>query len=177
MKTLGFAWGVGGILLLLVYAIMRLGPMALELASFELHNTHWIALAFSILYMAYAEGYKGFHRAFAPRVVARANYLSLNPKPVHVALAPVFCMGYIFATRRRKLLSFGLSAMILSFVLIVRLLPQPWRGIVDAGVVTGLMFGIFSIAYYLVQLMWFPERPQVDVEIPESHRLDYTPDV
>lgn len=176
LKALGFAWGVGGIVLLLVYAIFRLGPMALELASFELHNTHWIALGVSVLYMAYAEGYKGFHRAFAPRVVARANYLSLNPKPFHVALAPVFCMGYIFATRRRKLMSFGLTAMILCFVLIARLLPQPWRGIVDAGVVTGLMLGIASIIYYIVLLMWDPERTQVDVEIPESSQLDYKPD-
>lgn len=177
LKALGFAWGVGGIVLLLVYAVFRLGPMALELATFELHNTHWIALVISVVYMAYAEGYKGFHRAFAPRVVARASYLSLNPRPVHVALAPVFCMGYIFATKRRKLMSFGLSAMILCFVLIARMLPQPWRGIVDAGVVTGLMLGIASIGYYLVQLMWYPEREQVDVEIPESHVIDCKPDV
>jgi hypothetical protein len=176
LKTLGFAWGIGGIVLLLVYAVVRLGPMALELTTFELQSTQWIALVGSVLYMAYAEGYKGFHLAFAPRVVARANYLSMNPRPLHVILAPIFCMGYIFATRRRKILSFGLSAMILSFVLIVRLLPQPWRGIVDAGVVTGLMLGIVSIVYYLVQFIWHPERPQVDADIPESHGLDYPPD-
>jgi len=176
LKTLGFAWGIGGIILVLVYAVVRLGPLALELATFELQNIHWIALGVSILYMAYAEGYKGFHLAFAPRVVARANYLSLNPRPLHIALAPIFCMGYIFATRRRKIMSFGLSAMILSFVLIVRLLPQPWRGIVDAGVVTGLILGIISIVYYLLQFIWHPERPQVDTDIPESHRLGYTQD-
>ncbi len=138
MKTLGFAWGIGGIVLLLLYAVVRLGPMALELSALELQQIHWFALAVSVLYMAYAEGYKGFFLAFAPRVIARATYLQANPRPLHILLAPVFCMGYIYATRKRKLLSFGLTGMIVCFVLLVRLLPQPWRGIVDAGVVTGL---------------------------------------
>lgn len=141
--------------------------MALELSSFELERVHWIMLGVSILYMAYAEGYKGFHLAFAPRVVARASYLSANPRMLHILLAPVFCMGYIHATKRRKLLSFGLTSMIICFVLIVRLLPQPWRGIVDAGVVTGLIFGIGSIAFFLMQRLRFPDRLQVAIDLPE----------
>lgn len=141
--------------------------MAFELTSLELGLVHWSALVVSIVYMAYAEGYKGFHRGFAPRVVARASYLSANPKLLHVIFAPVFCMGYIHATRRRKLLSFGLTSMIVCFVLIVRLLPQPWRGIVDAGVVTGLMLGIISILFFLLQGLRFPEREQVAIDLPE----------
>jgi hypothetical protein len=42
--------------------------------------------------------------------------------------------------------------MIVCFVLLVRMLPQPWRGLVDAGVVAGLIFGVGSIFYYLLQL-------------------------
>ena len=42
--------------------------------------------------------------------------------------------------------------MIISFVLLVRLLPQPWRGIVDVGVVAGLVVGVLSIFYYVLQL-------------------------
>lgn len=141
--------------------------MALELSSFDLGRMHWFALAVSVFYMAYAEGYKGFHRAFAPRVVARASYLSANPRPLHMLLAPVFCMGYIYATRKRKLLSFALTSMIVCFVLLVRLLPQPWRGIVDAGVVTGLVLGIASILYFLWQRLRYPERPGVEVDVPE----------
>lgn len=141
--------------------------MAFELASFDLGQIHWFALGFSICYMGYAEGYRGFHRAFAPRVVARASYLKAHPRPLHVVLAPVFCMGYIYATRKRKLLSFGLSSMIVCFVLLVRLLPQPWRGIVDAGVVTGLVLGIVSILYFLLQLVRYPQRPGVGADVPE----------
>ncbi len=153
--------------MLLLFAVVRLGPMALELFALELQPLHWFALAVSVLYMAYAEGYKGFHLAFAPRVVARASYLQANPRPLHIMLAPVFCMGYIYATRKRKLLSFGLTGMIICFVLLVRLLPQPWRGIVDAGVVTGLVVGIASILYFLLQRLRYPERPGVGVDVPK----------
>lgn len=153
--------------MLLLFAVVRLGPMALELSALELQQIHWFALAVSILYMAYAEGYKGFYLAFAPRVIARATYLQANPRPLHVLLAPVFCMGYIYATRKRKLLSFGLTGMIVCFVLLVRLLPQPWRGIVDAGVVTGLILGIASILYFLAQRLRYPERPGVGADVPE----------
>ncbi|MDP2141079.1 MAG: hypothetical protein Q8L20_09725 [Gammaproteobacteria bacterium] len=172
MKTLGFAWGIGGILLLLLFAVVRLGPMALELATVELQQLHWFSLAVSILYMAYAEGYKGFHLGFAPRVVARASYLSANPRPLHILLAPAFCMGYIYATPKRKLLSFGLTGMIICFVLLVRLLPQPWRGIVDAGVVTGLVLGMASIVYFLLQRLCFPEEAvnAVATDVPEQSR-------
>ena len=154
-------------MLLLLFAVIRLSPMALELSKLELEQFHWVMLGVSILYMAYAEGYKGFHLAFAPRVVARASYLSANPRPLHIVLAPIFCMGYIHASKRRKLLSFGLTSMIIFFVLIVRLLPQPWRGIVDAGVVTGLILGIASIGYFLLQRLRFPDRRQVAIDLPE----------
>lgn len=152
MRSIGFIWGVGGILLLLVFAIVRLGGVALELGNYQLNLWHWLIALVWIAYMAWAEGYKGFHLAFAPRVVARASYLAAHPKPLHVLLAPAFCMGYIHATSRRRIMSIALTCMIVCFVLLARLLPQPWRGIVDTGVVTGLVFGVGSIVYYLLQL-------------------------
>ncbi|MDO8907058.1 MAG: hypothetical protein Q7W55_01015 [Pseudohongiella sp.] len=152
MRSLGFIWGVGGILLLLLFAIVRLGGVALELTAFSLTLWQWLIMVVWLGYMVWAEGYKGFHLAFAPRVVVRASYLADNPKALHVLLAPLFCMGYIHATPRRRLMSIALSCMIVSFVLLARMLPQPWRGIVDVGVVAGLVFGVGSIVYYLLQL-------------------------
>ncbi|MEX0740018.1 MAG: hypothetical protein WD071_11810 [Pseudohongiella sp.] len=170
MRTFGFIWGVGGIVLLLTFAIVRLGGVALELGDYSL--AIWqrgLALVW-FLYMVWAEGYKGFHLAFAPRVVVRADYLARHPRPLHVLFAPLYCMGYIHATTRRRLLSIALTTMIICFVFIVRMLPQPWRGMVDAGVVAGLMVGVASILYYLVRLRRdgvasLPVPPDVPVRV------------
>lgn len=140
--------------------------MALELENSPMSVIHWLALVFSVIYMAYAEGYKGFHLGFAPRVVVRARYLADNPRPLHVLLAPLFCMGYIYATRKRQVLSIALTIMIVCFVLIARSMPQPWRGIVDAGVVVGLTLGVASIAYFLIISSHDPARLKVSAEVP-----------
>lgn len=168
MRFLGFVWGVGGILLLLSFAIVRLGAMVLELADYRLSLLQWTLAAAWLVYMIWAEGYKGFYKAFAPRVVVRASYLSSHPRPLHILLAPLFCMGYIHATPRRRYLSLGLTAMIVCFVLLARMLPQPWRGIVDAGVVAGLMLGVASIGYFLLLLRRGPEKLPVAADVPVS---------
>ena len=166
MRTLGFAWGIVGVLLLLSFAIFRLAPIAFELGDLQLSAVHWASLAFSIVYMAYAEGYKGFHRGFSPRVIQRANYLRENPRWHHVLLAPAFCMGYIYATRSRQILSIGLTLVVMGFVVVARQLPQPWRGILDAGVVTGLSLGIMSILYFLLNSLRTPGFITVSPEVP-----------
>lgn len=140
--------------------------MALELENSPMNLLHYSALAFSVIYMAYAEGYKGFHLGFAPRVVVRARYLAAHPRPIHVMFAPLFCMGYIYATRKRQILSFALTLMIVCFVLIARMMPQPWRGILDAGVVVGLSLGVLSIAYFLIVSTTNPSRLSISAEVP-----------
>jgi|TARA_B110000908_G_scaffold113131_1_gene132645 GT2 family glycosyltransferase len=142
--------------------------MALELVNSSMSQLHWLALAFSVIYMAYAEGYKGFHLGFAPRVVVRARYLADNPRALHVLLAPLFCMGYIYATRKRQIVSFALTVMIICFVLIARSMPQPWRGILDAGVVVGLSLGVLSIAYFLIISSIDPARLTISAEVPDD---------
>ena len=166
LGLLGFGWGIGGVLLMLLFAVYRLTPMAMELSALSLTSLHWFALLFSVVYMAYAEGYKGFHKSFAPRVVVRARYLKKHASPGKAVLAPLFCMGFIYATRKRMILSLSLTLMIICFVVIVRMLPQPWRGIVDAGVVTGLMFGVTSILYYLIQSFVRPELLTISPDVP-----------
>lgn len=172
VKVIGFTWGIGGIILLLLFAIYRLAPLALALESFPMTVLHWIALIFSVIYMAYAEGYKGFHLGFAPRAVLRAIYLKEHPKAAHVLMAPIFCMGFIYSTRKRQFLSIALTLMIVCFIMLVRLLPQPWRGILDAGVVVGLSIGVISILYFIYQAWKNPEIFSVTAEVPgDSWRL------
>ncbi|MCH7814975.1 MAG: hypothetical protein IIC60_00250 [Proteobacteria bacterium] len=166
VRVFGFAWGVGGVLCLLLFAVFRLAPIALDLENSPMSKWHWLVLIFSVVYMAYAEGYKGFHRGFAPRVVMRASYLHDNPRIDHILLAPLFCMGYIYTTKKRKLVSFGLTIMIICFILIAGILPQPWRGILDAGVVVGLSIGIGSILYFLIIAKSKPELIGASAEVP-----------
>ena len=168
MKVLGFTWGVGGVLLLLLFAIYRLAPMALALEDSTMTLLHWTVLTFFVAYMAYTEGYKGFHHGFAPRLVIRAIYLRNNPRILHVLLAPLFCMGYIYATRKRKIISIGHTLMIICFILIARILPQPWRGIIDAGVVVGLSIGIISITYFIFLAILNPQAIEISAELSDD---------
>lgn len=140
----GAIWGVGGFCLLLVFTITRLTPITLEAFDYTWAWNHWASMIFNTLIMAYYEGYKGFQKGFSPRIAARARYLKLNPKPLHILLAPLFCAGYFYANKRRQLSIILLTLFIIIAVMLVGELRQPWRGIVDAGVVLGLTWGLVS---------------------------------
>ena len=147
-NTIGIAgsvWAVTGFSLLILFAVFRLGKIAFNSLNHGLQWYHWLALLLSIIIMAYSEGYRGFQQKFSPRFAARCLHLSQNPKALHVCLAPLFCMGFFHTTRARKIATFALSLMILCFVQIAHLLPDPWRGILDLGVVTGLIWGLASL--------------------------------
>jgi hypothetical protein len=139
------AWGVTGVSLLLGWAIVRLTPVAWRAMAAPLAPLQWAALIGIVLAMAFFEGYRGFQRNFSPRVAARARHLSLHPTPLRAALAPLFCIGYFGAPRSRRVASTALSAGIVVLVVTVRRLDQPWRGIIDAGVVVGLAWGLAAL--------------------------------
>ncbi len=167
MGLIGLVWGAGGVVLLLGSALFRLYPHARELCGIPLERHHWAALLASLLVLGYVKGYKGLHRGFSPRVAARALYLKNNPTLLRVLLAPFFCMGYFHATRKRKIISFAMTAMIVGLILLVRTLEQPWRGIVDAGVVLGLGWGLVSICWFTLQAL-FGKGFDVSPEVPDA---------
>lgn len=150
LGTLGQVWGVVGVLCLLGSAVYRLTPYAIDALSSPLTTVQWVLLVIYVAFMAHAEGYKGFQKQFSPRVVARARWLGDHPTLLRVALAPAFCMGLFHATRKRLIVSWVISAMVITLILLVKLLDQPWRGIVDAGVVVGLTWGIIALLAWLV---------------------------
>ncbi len=160
-------WGIGGLTLLLSSAVYRLTPWAIELFSYELHWQHWLALAVNVFFMAYSEGYRGFQQGFSPRVAARAKYLRDNPNPLHTVLAPLFCMGFLHATRKRKIISTALTLGIIILIVLVRMLSQPWRGIVDFGVVLGLTWGIVSMLIFAFKA-FTDESFDHSPEVPEA---------
>jgi hypothetical protein len=157
-------WGVTGVALLLGSAVYRMTPLALAAFAVPFRWYHWLALTACLLFMINAEGVRGFQQRFSPRVAARARYLREHPRLFHIILAPFFCMGYFHATRRRKIISLSLTAGIFVLVLVVQHVPQPWRGIIDAGVVAGLAWGLLSLLWYAVAALRtrnFPYSPEV----------------
>jgi hypothetical protein len=159
-------WGFVGICLLLGSAIWRLGSMALEMPFGSFDWYHWLALGVCLGFMGFAEGYRGFQQNFSPRTAARIRYLREHVTVPRLLLAPLFCMGFFHARKRRRIVTICLTAGILLLVLLVRLLEQPWRGIIDAGVVLGLSWGLVSLLLFTWQALTQPEYA-VSPETPD----------
>ena len=170
------AWGVGWVLWLLGRAVWKLTPLALEPWTQNLMSSgqKWLYLGWLVL-NAYAEGYRGFQKRFSPRVVSRAAYLGQNPTPLRVVLALPFCMSLFHATRRQRWVSWIFIVVLVAVIIAVRALPQPWRGIIDGGVVIGLGWGMLVIVWlfarYLVtglapEATDLPTQPQTAAVAP-----------
>ncbi len=153
LGQLGAIWGVVGVCLLLSFAVYRLSLIAIDSFEFSFQWYHWVILVGNSLFMAHSEGYKGFQKSFSPRVAARARYLKFNPQIHLIILAPLFCMGYFHATRRRLIATYLLTIAIITLIILFNQISQPWRGILDAGVVIGLSWGVVSIIVYFIQAM------------------------
>jgi len=158
---------VAGVAVLLAEAVYRLSIHARAAFASELSPLQWAVTAVWVAMMMYAEGWRGFHRRFSPRVVARAIYISQHPRWIDVLLAPVFCMSLYGASRRGKRVARSLLAGIAILVILIRFLPAPWRGIVDAGVVAGISVGLLSIVWFTLRaLLGKPPAIDADVVVP-----------
>ncbi len=160
----GAIWGIGGFGFILIYSVMRLGTIALDSFSYQLQWYHWLVLLVNTLLLAFFEGYRGFQKGFSPRMAARAKYLKEHPALLHVVLAPFFCIGYYYASRRRIIANFTLTFVIIGFILLIRLLNQPWRGLIDVGVVVGLSWGLVTLIIFSSQAL-------------TSDTFDFPPDI
>jgi hypothetical protein len=146
---IGAIWGAVGVFSLLGFAIYRLAPLTVTAYKMGLTAGQWVVGALFVVFMVYSEGYRGFHLRFSPRTAARVRYLRDEPNVIRSLLGPLFAMGFFHATRRTKLTAWFLSLGIVILVLLVHRLEQPWRGIIDAGVVIGLGLGQLSLLWCL----------------------------
>jgi hypothetical protein len=163
-------WGLAGAVWLVARALWTLTPVAWEAVSSGVMGPFsWTLLSVWVVVNAYAEGYVGFHQKFSPRAVDRALFLGRNPTWLRAVLAPVFCMGLFHASRRTLISSWVLLVGIVLLVLAVRSLPQPWRGIVDAGVVVGLGLGLASLLWHFVTALWRGREPSMH-DVPVEGR-------
>ena len=150
---LGALWALAGITFLLGFAIYRLAPLAAVALKSTLTVWQWVVLVVFVLFMAYSEAYRGFQKAFSPRFAARCRHLRRHPTFLRVVLAPFFAMAYFDAPRRRRIAAYALTIGVILLVVLVQRLDQPWRGIVDAGVVVGLAWGLAATIIYWVLAM------------------------
>lgn len=164
MGIVGAIWGFTGVSLVLGSAIYRMFEQAEGLFSDELTMIQWTVLVGNVLFMAWSEGYKAFQLGFSPRVAARLRYLKENPTPALVILAPLFCLGFFHATKKRKIITYSLISGLIVLIMLVRLLPHPWRGIIDVGVIVGLGWGLISFWLFSIRALTareFPFSPEV----------------
>lgn len=160
-------WGIIGIGFILGGAIYRLVNISLQTFDYPLGWYHWLALVVSILFMGFAEGYRGFQQAWSPRVAARIFYLSRHVSLIRFVLAPLFCMGFFSIKTKRMIITYCLTLGIVGMVLAVHQLNQPWRGIIDAGVVVGLFWGLLSLLAFTTKAFWGNDF-SISPEMPES---------
>ena len=165
-------WGVLTVSALLAQAVLRLTPIALEPWLAGTMSAFQIGLYIAwLIFNGWAEGYRGFQLRFCPRVVGRAFYLGEHPSVLRVVLALPFCMSLFHTTRRQLIVSWAFLGLLVVLVTLVKLLPQPWRGIIDGGVVLGLVWGIVALWVFFARAVWTGEIPVAD-DLPDAEALN-----
>jgi hypothetical protein len=157
LGTFAALWGLLGVLFNLGYAVYRVVPYSVAAFQMPLKWYHWIVMVAFALQMLYSEAYKGFHLKFCPRVTARMRYLRHHFNWRDALLAPIFCVGYYNASKRTKIVAYGIFIFVFVIVRLMQFIPQPWRGVIDVGVVVGLSAGMLSLIYHAI---WaFSDKP------------------
>lgn len=152
-------WGAAGLAGLLLFAVLRLCAVVVAGWAVTWHWHHWLLAVANALFMAWSEGHRGFGQGFSPRCAARVMWLRRNPTALKAILAPLFVMGYFGAPRRRVIGTWALTVAIVLAIVVVHALPQPWRAVLDIGVVIGLCWGLATFGAQLWRAGRGPEYP------------------
>mmetsp|Transcript_99738 Transcript_99738/g.197822 ORF Transcript_99738/g.197822 Transcript_99738/m.197822 type:complete len:275 (+) Transcript_99738:44-868(+) len=165
------AWGTVGVISYLSFGVAKVVPIVLEGLGAIDSAWQWGLLAITLIFFAYVEGYKGFQNGFSPRVVSRAWIVSEETADAplwHKVLAPAFCIGYFHGTFKRVATSWGVTTVIFAVVIGVKQLANPYRAIIDAGVIVGLIWGIVSIIVLFASSLQNDRPPDFDPALPEE---------
>ena len=163
-------FGVLSVTLILMRAIVRLTQQALVPITEHMLTPALAATYVAwVLFQGYTEGYRGFQLRFCPRVVARAVHLGRNPRLLHVLLAGPFCLTLFHAPARKLMARYIFLSVLVTVIIAVRQLPQPYLGIIDGGVVLGLIWGV-------VAMWWLHVRYLLGYGSPEPTDLPDSPD-
>lgn len=140
-RPLVAVWGLTGVAAILGWAAFRLGRRGVDVVLAGLSPLEWVALLALVAVFVYGEGVRALQRGWLPRVADRAARLARDGSWALRAVAPLHAFGLVGTPRRVAARAWlGVAAVVVA-VLVVRALPEPWRGIVDLAVALALAWG------------------------------------
>ncbi len=145
LPALVSAWTLIGVAALFTSAIYRLGTRGVATIQAGLGWGEWLVLVLLTVAFVYGEGFRALDRRWVPRLVERALLLRNDPRILVRLVAPLYGLSLVGAARDDLIRGWLLTTAILGAVLIVRALPDPWRGIVDFAVAAALAWGLVAI--------------------------------
>ena len=145
LPALVSAWTLIGVAALFTSAIYRLGARGVATIQAGLGWGEWLVLVLLTVAFVYGEGFRALDRRWVPRLVERALLLRDEPRVLVRLVAPLYGLSLVGAARDDLIRGWLLTTAILGAVLIVRALPDPWRGIVDFAVAAALAWGLVAI--------------------------------
>ena len=139
------AWAVFGVSSLFAFAAYRLGERGIAVIRDGLGGGEWMALVGLTVVFVYGEGFLALDRKWVPGLMRRVRALRDQRSLIVRLLAPMYGLKLIGARPAALLPSWLGTAAIVGAVLVVRTLPEPWRGIVDFAVAAALAWGLVAI--------------------------------
>jgi hypothetical protein len=157
--TAAVLWGLLGVGLLFLSAVLSLGARGSALIRSGLQPVEWLLLAAITAAFVYGEGVRALQRRYVPFLLRRLRQLRGERAPaLHRVLAPLYAMALIAAPPRALVRAWAGLLAIVAAVLVVRALPEPWRGLIDTGVAAALAWGLVA----LLREGWTELRRTVD---------------
>lgn len=138
-------WAVAGVSALFAWAVWRLGWRGLLTIRGGLGGLEWAILVVLTVAFVYGEGYRALDRRWVPGLIERARALRFEHRSLVRLLAPLHGMALIAVSRGRLVRAWLGTLAIVGAILLVRILPEPWRGIVDFSVAAALAWGLVAI--------------------------------
>lgn len=139
------AWAVFGVSALFASASYRLGERGVAVIRDGLGSWEWMTLAGLTIVFVYGEGFLALDRKWVPGLMRRARELRDERRLVLRLLAPLYGLSLIGAPPAKLVSSWLGTLAIVGAILVVRAVPDPWRGIIDFAVAAALAWGLVAI--------------------------------
>lgn len=143
--SLTAVWALTGVSVLFGTAVLRLGGRGLATVRAGLAPGHLALLVALTALFVYGEGFRAIQRRYAPHLLDRVAEVSREGRWFWRLLAPLYAMSLVGAPPARLARAWGGVTAIVCAVLLLRITPAPWRGMVDFAVALALVWGLASI--------------------------------